>query len=144
MRIRIGDDGSADQSTAGDAAGAGASGAELTGRFAEWLARDRNVGRHVTLTRERSPAPDGAMSGDLLGWIGLTLSTGFSAANLIYSHLNFRASLPPRQRPAARMVIEYNGVRIVVEEGGPEDAARLARLLGTTSAPDGEGAGGGS
>ncbi|MDT0444049.1 effector-associated constant component EACC1 [Streptomyces johnsoniae] len=130
MRIRVG----------GNESGDG--GAELTGRFADWLARDRSVGRHVTMTRERSATADGGMSGDLLEWIGLTLSTGFSAAGLIYSHLNFRASLPPRQRPGAQMVVEHNGVRLVIEEGSAEDAARLVRLLGTTTAtPGGDAAG---
>ncbi|MEU4897294.1 hypothetical protein AB0B12_32140 [Streptomyces sp. NPDC044780] len=110
----------------------GSGGGDLTGRFADWIARDRTVGRYVTMTRERSGTADGGMSGDLLEWIGLTLSTGFSTASLIYSHLNFRASLPPRQRPGARMVVEHNGVRVVIEDGGAEDVARLARLLGTT------------
>ncbi|MFD4022292.1 hypothetical protein ACFWRV_02070 [Streptomyces sp. NPDC058576] len=125
MRVRIGDEG-----VAGESAVSG--GGDLTGRFADWLARDRTVGRHVALTRERSGAADGGMSGDLVEWIGLTLSAGFSAAGLIYAHLNFRAALPPRQRPGARMVVEHNGVRVVIEDGHAEDAARLARLLGTT------------
>ncbi|MFB7853326.1 hypothetical protein ACFC34_40850 [Streptomyces sp. NPDC056053] len=124
MRVRIGDDG-----VAGESVGNG--GGDLTGRFADWLARDRTVSRHITMTRERSGLADGGMSGDLLEWIGLTLSTGFSTAGLIYTHLNFRASLPPRQRPGAQMVVEHNGVRIVIEDGGAEDVARLARLLGT-------------
>ncbi|MFF0729786.1 hypothetical protein [Streptomyces sp. NPDC004134] len=117
VRVRIGDGGPA--------------GEDLTGRFAHWLAGDRTAGRHVTMTRERSHAAAGEMSGHLLEWIGLSLSTGFSAASLVYSHLNFRASLPPRERPEARMVIEHGGVRIVVEDGSAEDVARLARLLDT-------------
>ncbi|MFI2673603.1 hypothetical protein ACH5AU_29295 [Streptomyces albidoflavus] len=150
MRIHVGDDGFAGENDGGESV------AELTGRFADWLARDRSVGRHVTMTRERSAVADGGMSGDFLEWIGLALGTGFSAAGLIYAHLNFRASLPPRQRSAARMVVEHNGVRLVIEEGSAEDAARLARLLGATTdtsdsdatdraaSPDGEGTGGGA
>lgn len=149
MRIRVGDDGFSGENDGGEGV------AELTGRFADWLARDRSVGRHVTMTRERSAIADGGMSGDFLEWIGLTLGTGFSAAGLIYAHLNFRASLPPRQRSAARMVVEHNGVRLVIEEGSAEDAARLARLLGAPAdtsgsdtgrvgSPDGEGTGGGT
>ncbi|GAA1150314.1 hypothetical protein GCM10009577_86990 [Streptomyces javensis] len=125
MRVRIGG-----ERLAGESVGNGSG--NLTGRFADWLARDRAVGRYVTMTRERSGTDDGGMSGDLLEWIGLTLSTGFSTASLIYAHLNFRASLPPRQRSDARMVVEHNGVRVVIEEGGAEDVARLARLLDST------------
>lgn len=126
MRVRIGDGGPAGESV-------GDGGGDLTGRFAHWLAGDRTVGRHVTMTRERSGTDDGGMSGDLLEWIGLALSTGFSAAGLVYAHLNFRASLPPRERSGARMVVEHDGVRIVIEDGGPEDVARLARLLASTT-----------
>lgn len=142
MQLRIGDDGTATTGTADD-------GGDLTGLFADWLAEDRSVGRYVTLTRERPGPADGGMSGGLLEWISLGLSAGFSTAGLIYSHLNFRASLPPRRRPGARLVIEHNGLRMVIEEGSPEDAARLARLLSDTedsgsdtpprrSGPDGE------
>lgn len=123
VRVRIGDGGSS-VSDSGDEV------AELTDRFADWLAQDRSVGPHVTMDRVRPAPVDGAMSGELLDWISLTLSSGFSAASLIYSHLSFRASLPPRQRRAARMVIERNGVRLVIEDGAEEDTARLVRLLG--------------
>ncbi|MFC0598380.1 effector-associated constant component EACC1 [Streptomyces palmae] len=129
MRVRIGDNGFARESV-------GSGGADLTSRFADWITRDRTVGRYVAVTRERSGTADGGMSGDLLEWIGLTLSTGFSTASLIYSHLNFRASLPPRQRAGARMVVEHNGVRVVIEDGGAEDVARLALLLGTAPGSD--------
>jgi membrane-associated two-gene conflict system component 1 (EACC1) len=123
VRVRIGGGGSAVSDSGGEIA-------ELTDRFADWLVQDRSVGPHVTMNRVR-PAPGaGAMSGELLEWIGLTLSSGFSAASLIYSHLSFRASLPPRQRRAARMVIEHNGVRLVIEDGTAEEAASLVRLLG--------------
>ncbi|RCG27149.1 hypothetical protein DTL70_05525 [Streptomyces diacarni] len=124
MRLRIGDE-SANACTVDG-------GGDLTGLFADWIAKDRAVGRYVTVTRERSGLTDGGMSGGLLEWIGLSLSAGFSTAGLIYSHLNFRASLPPRRRPGARLVVEHNGVRMVIEDGSPEDAARLARLLSAT------------
>jgi hypothetical protein len=123
VRLRIGDDGSTKERAADG-------GGDLTGLFADWIAKDRAVGRYVTITRERSGLADGGMSGGLLEWIGLSLSAGFSAAGLIYSHLNFRASLPPRRRPGARLVVEHNGLRMVIEDGSPEDAARLTRLLG--------------
>ncbi|MHA4817624.1 effector-associated constant component EACC1 [Streptomyces aculeolatus] len=122
MRVRIGDE------ERGPGSG------DLTDRFARWLAGDRTVGRHVTFTRVRSGTGAGGMSGAPLEWIGLALSTGFSAASLVYAHLGFRASLAPRERPGARMVVEHDGVRIVVEDGGPEDVARLARLLGSDGA----------
>ncbi|MEU3730571.1 hypothetical protein AB0E81_14300 [Streptomyces sp. NPDC033538] len=138
MRIRIGDGDPGDGRPGGDAT-------DLTGRFADWLVKDRSVGRHVTLTRERAGTADGGMSGQALEWIGLALGSGFSAAALVYAHLNFRASLPPRRRPAARLVVEHNGVRVVIEDGGPADAARIARLLGAGDAagdsPDGAAAG---
>ncbi|MFE8921455.1 effector-associated constant component EACC1 [Streptomyces rochei] len=133
MRIRIGD------GDPGDGRPGGAAD-DLTGRFADWLVKDRSVGRHVTLTRVRAGTADGtvvgAMSGQALEWIGLALGSGFSAAGLVYAHLNFRASLPPRQRQAARLVVEHNGVRVVIEDGSPADAARIARLLGEGDAVD--------
>jgi hypothetical protein len=148
LRVRIGGPGSS-VSDSGDEV------AELTDRFADWLAQDRSVGPHVTMDRVRPAPVDGAMSGEPLDWISLTLSSGFSAASLIYAHLSFPASLPPRQRRTAGMVIEHNGVRLVIENGTQEDTARLVRLLGgpgdgeadtddEASAGDGDGNGDGS
>ncbi|WP_181790742.1 effector-associated constant component EACC1 [Streptomyces phytophilus] len=127
MRVRIGD--------------GGPTGEDLTGRFARWLAGDRTVGRQVTMNGERPDTAAGGMSGAPLEWIGLGLSTGFSAASLVYAHLGFRAALPPRERSGARMVVEHDGVRIVIEDGGPEDVARLARLLGSGGEEPGAGPG---
>ncbi|MFC7304159.1 hypothetical protein ACFQVC_08030 [Streptomyces monticola] len=131
VRVRIG----GDESSASDC---GDEVAELTGGFADWLAQDRGVGPHLSMSRVRSAPADGAMSGQLLEWISLTLGSGFSAAGLIYAHLNFRASLPPRRRRAARMVIERNGVRLVIEDGTEEETARLVRLLGGLPDSDGD------
>ncbi|MEO3756055.1 hypothetical protein [Streptomyces sp. B6B3] len=132
MRLRIGDS---------VLAGEGGRAADLTGDFADWLTSHRDVSRYAEIRRLRPPAADGAMSGELVEWIGLTLSSGFSAAALVYAHLSFRASLPPGQRPGARMVIEHNGVRVVVDEGTAEDVARIARAL---AAPRPECSAGGS
>lgn len=53
----------------------------------------------------------------------------FSATALVYAHRTFRASLPPRLRSDARLVVEYDGVRVVIEDGTAQDAARVARAL---------------
>ncbi|MER6254714.1 hypothetical protein ABT224_25500 [Streptomyces sp. NPDC001584] len=120
MRVRIG-------SGEGDPAAAGTTG--LTGDFADWLTQDREVSRYAAVQRVRAAAPRGAMSGDLVEWISLVVSSGFSATALVYAHRTFRASLPPRLRSDARLVVEYDGVRVVVEDGTAEDAARVARAL---------------
>lgn len=135
MRVRIGCGGSS-------VSGLDYEAAELTDRFATWLAQDRSVGPHLTIDRVRTASVDGAMSGELLDWISLTLNGGFSVASLIYSHLNFRASLLPRQRRAAQMVIEHDGARLVIEAGTAEDVARLHRLLGGFGVGEGDGEGG--
>ncbi|WP_405792308.1 hypothetical protein OG753_38980 [Streptomyces sp. NBC_00029] len=110
----------------------------LTGDFADWLAQDRDVSRHAGVHRVRAAAPGGAMSGgDVVEWISLAVSSGFSATALVYAHRTFRASLPPRLRAGSRLVVEYDGVRVVVEDGTPQDAARIARALAAgRPAPD--------
>ncbi|MEV7558592.1 hypothetical protein [Streptomyces sp. NPDC089795] len=113
----------------GDGASAAAGTAGLTGDFADWLTQDREVSRCATVRRVRATAPSGAMSGDLVEWINLAVSSGFSATALVYAHRTFRASLPPRLRSEARLVVEYDGVRVVVEDGTAQDAARVARAL---------------
>ncbi|WPW27194.1 hypothetical protein P6B95_07160 [Streptomyces atratus] len=104
-------------------------GVGLTALFADWLAQDRSVGPYTEIRRVRTATGDGGMSGDLIGWLDLALSSGFSVASLVYAHQTFRASLPPRQRSAARLVVEHGNSRIVIEDGSPEDAARIARAL---------------
>ncbi|MGZ9935743.1 effector-associated constant component EACC1 [Streptomyces sp. NC-S4] len=121
MRVRIGADDGDDPGASGTAG--------LTGDFADWLTQDREVSRSTAVRRVRATAPSGAMSGDLVEWISLAVSSGFSATALVYAHRTFRASLPPRQRSGAQLVVEYDGVRIVVEDGTAEDAARVARAL---------------
>ncbi|WP_329012444.1 effector-associated constant component EACC1 [Streptomyces sp. NBC_00690] len=118
MRIRI-------DSTNNDGQGTGA----LTEEFARWLAQDRNVGPYVEIQRMRPRADDGGMSGGLVEWLNLVLTSGFSAAALVYAHRSFRASQPPRMRQSVRLVVEQGGSRIVVEVGSDEDAAAIARLL---------------
>ncbi|MFD7912905.1 hypothetical protein ACFV30_19645 [Streptomyces sp. NPDC059752] len=120
MRVRI---------ESGDGEPAAAEAAGLTGDFADWLTQDREVSRYAAVRRVRGAAPSGAMSGDLVEWINLAVSSGFSTTALVYAHRTFRASLPPRLRSEARLVVEYDGVRVVVEDGTPEDAARVARAL---------------
>ncbi|MFD7785723.1 hypothetical protein ACFV4Q_21925 [Streptomyces nojiriensis] len=120
MRVRIG-------SGDGDPDAAGTAG--LTGDFADWLTQDREVSRHTAVRRVRATAPSGAMSGDLVEWISLAVSSGFSATALVYAHRTFRASLPPRLRSEARLVVEHDGVRVVIEDGTAQDAARVARAL---------------
>lgn len=101
----------------------------LTDALARWLAQDRTVGPHVEISRTRSEAEDGAMSAELVEWLGLVLNSGFSAAALVYSHKAFRASLPPPVRPAVRLVVEHGDARTVIEAGSAEEAAQLARLV---------------
>ncbi|MEU9163495.1 hypothetical protein AB0D29_24905 [Streptomyces sp. NPDC048424] len=130
MRVRIdsGDGGG----KAGGSPGNGRDAAEtagLTGEFADWLTQDREVSRHAVVRRVRAQAPEGAMSGDLVEWIALAVSSGFSTAALVYAHRTFRASLPPRLRSGARLVVEHDGVRVVIEDGTEEDVARVVRAL---------------
>ncbi|TJZ56910.1 hypothetical protein FCH28_05280 [Streptomyces piniterrae] len=118
MRVRI-DSGDRD----GDV------GAGLTAQFAQWLAQDRSVNQYVEIRPVRPEQTDGAMSADLVEWLNLVVSTGFSTAALVYAHRSFRASLPPRLRRAARMVIESDGVRVTVEDGTEDDVARVVAAL---------------
>ncbi|MFE6834964.1 hypothetical protein ACFVFI_09000 [Streptomyces sp. NPDC057705] len=130
MRVRI---------DSGDGGGVGGGPAEggrgpeetagLTGDFADWLAQDREVSRHAVVRRVRADPPEGAMSGDLVEWISLAVSSGFSTSALVYAHRTFRASLPPRLRSGARLVVEHEGVRVVIEDGTEEDVARVVRAL---------------
>ncbi|CAM5452186.1 MULTISPECIES: effector-associated constant component EACC1 [Streptomyces] len=123
MRLRIEAGDSSDEGPDGQAA------ARLTGDFADWLAQDRAVSLHTGIRRVRPESTDGAMSGDLVEWISLAISSGFSTTALVYAHKSFRASLPPRLRAGARMVIEHGDVRVVVENGTEQDAVRIARAL---------------
>ncbi|MER6197422.1 hypothetical protein ABT234_08590 [Streptomyces sp. NPDC001586] len=130
MRVRI--DSGDGAGEAGEAAGGGRDAAEtagLTGAFADWLTQDRAVSRHAVVRRVRAEAPEGAMSGDLVEWISLAVSSGFSTAALVYAHRTFRASLPPRLRSGARLVVEHDGVRVVIEDGTEQDVARVVRAL---------------
>ncbi|MFD8194698.1 effector-associated constant component EACC1 [Streptomyces wuyuanensis] len=129
MRVRIDSDGTSEDSPDAQAA------AQLTAGFADWLAQDRAVGPHVEIRRIRPEASDGAMSGDLVAWLSLAISSGFSTTALVYAHKTFRASLPPRLRTGARMVIEHGDVRVVVENGDAQDAARVAHALAATAQP---------
>jgi hypothetical protein len=108
-----------------------ATAAGLTGEFADWLAEDRAVGAHADIRKIRPSADDGGMSGDLVSWITLATSSGFSLASLVYSHLTYRASLPRSLRETTRLVVERDGVRVTIESGSPNAATELARALGT-------------
>ncbi|MEV7443239.1 hypothetical protein AB0O22_19230 [Streptomyces sp. NPDC091204] len=140
MRVRIdsGDGGGEPDGSAGGGRDA-AETAGLTGEFADWLAQDREVTRHAVVRRVRAEAPEGAMSGDLVEWISLAVSSGFSTAALVYAHRSFRASLPPRLRSGARLVVEHGGVRVVIEDGTEQDVARVVRALAGAEAGSPEG-----
>lgn len=125
MRVQIDSGKNSDDGPDGQAT------ARLTGDFANWLTQDRTVALHTEIRRIRPESTDGAMSGDLVEWINLAISSGFSTTALVYAHKSFRASLPPRLRAGARMVIEHGDVRIVVENGTEQDAARIAQALAT-------------
>ncbi|WP_406278898.1 hypothetical protein OHT93_38265 [Streptomyces sp. NBC_00191] len=127
MRVQI------DSSSASDDSPEGQAAARLTGDFANWLAQDGAVALHTAIRRIRSEPTDGAMSGDLVEWISLAVSSGFSTTALVYAHKSFRASLPPRLRAGARMVIEHGDVRVVVENGTEQDAARITQALAATA-----------
>lgn len=121
LRIRIECD-DADEATA----------SELTGAFADWLVEDRDVAAHADIRKLRTARDDGGMSGDVVAWLELAASYGFSAASLVYAHLSYRASLPRRLQAATRMVVEYRATRVTIEGGSAEDVALIARALGTT------------
>ncbi|OEJ28906.1 hypothetical protein AS594_35280 [Streptomyces agglomeratus] len=123
MRVRIDSGSTSDDGPDGHAT------ARLTGEFADWLAQDRSVGPHTEIRRIRPQRIDGAMSGDLVEWISLAVSSGFSATALVYAHRSFRASLPPRLRAGARMVVERGDLRVVVENGTEQDLARVAQVI---------------
>ncbi|MFF7251304.1 hypothetical protein ACFZBU_46505 [Embleya sp. NPDC008237] len=104
----------------------------LTESFADWLIEDRAVGTHADIGRVRSAAAgDGGMSGEVVEWISFATSSGFSTAALVYAHRSFRASLPRRVRDGVRLVVERDGTTLVVEGVSADDAARIARVLGT-------------
>ncbi|MGW2022897.1 effector-associated constant component EACC1 [Streptomyces decoyicus] len=107
----------------------------LTEAFARWLVQDRTVGPHVEISRIRSEAEDGAMSGELVEWLGLILNSAFSVASLVYSHRTFRASLPPRVRSTVRLVVEHGDSRMVIEAGSAEEATQITRLVTGTDLP---------
>ncbi|WP_319245088.1 effector-associated constant component EACC1 [Streptomyces sp. MB09-02B] len=129
MRVRIDSAGGSTDSRDGQSV------AQLTADFADWLSQDRAVGPHVEIRRIRPEPTDGAMSSDLVEWLSLAVSSGFSAAALVYAHRTFRASLPPRLRTSARMVIEHGDLRVVVENGNEQDAVRIARALTAETEP---------
>ncbi|MFC9706041.1 hypothetical protein ACFTWD_35725 [Streptomyces sp. NPDC056943] len=110
--------------------------AELTEAFADWLAQDRSVGPYMEIRKIRTVSDDGSMSGDLADWISLAVSSGFSTAALLYAHQTYRASLPARQRQEARLVIEHEGTRVVIESGTAEEAATIARMLAASETAD--------
>ncbi|MFF4010663.1 hypothetical protein [Streptomyces sp. NPDC001717] len=91
--------------------------------------QDRGVGMRLTVRRVRPAPVPGSMSGELVDWLTLGVSSGFSIAALVQSYRYFRASLPPRLRAGTRLVVEHGGVRLVIEEGTAEDAARIAQAL---------------
>ncbi|MFF0008715.1 hypothetical protein ACFYQT_35495 [Streptomyces tibetensis] len=103
--------------------------AHLTADFAHWLTEDRKVSLHAEIRRIRRQAADGAMSGALVEWISLAVTSGFSATALVYAHKTFRASLPQHLRASARMVIQHGDVSVVVENGTEEDVARVTQAL---------------
>ena len=105
--------------------------AELTGDFADWLTEDRTIGAHADIRKIRPSTSDGGMSGELVAWIGLATTSGFSVASLVYAHLAFRASLPSRLRGTTRLIVERNGARATIESDSPEAVAQLVRALET-------------
>lgn len=107
-----------------------ANSAELTGAFADWLGEDRAVAAYADIRKVRRSRNDGGMSGDVLGWISLSASSGFSAAALAYSHLSYRASLPRRVQAVTRMVIEHGSTRVTIEGGSADDVSRITQALG--------------
>ncbi|WP_246102902.1 effector-associated constant component EACC1 [Streptomyces piniterrae] len=107
-----------------------------TGAFADWLVEDRRLGRHTDIRRGRSSSSDGGMSGDLVSWISLAVASGSFATDLILAYGHFRASLPRRVRSAARLIVEHGESRVIIEEGTPEDAARVVRMLNAAQAED--------
>ncbi|MER5384232.1 hypothetical protein ABT040_28825 [Streptomyces sp. NPDC002688] len=109
--------------------------AQLTADFADWLTEDRDVSLHAEIRRIRPQRTDGAMSGDLVEWISLVISSGFSTTALVYAHKSFRAALPPSLRQGVRMVIEHGDLRLVVEGGTEQDATRIAQALAATAVP---------
>ncbi|MFD5394226.1 hypothetical protein ACFWJW_08350 [Streptomyces sp. NPDC127097] len=126
LRVRVGH-----AEVSGDASG-------WTGAFADWLVEDRRLGRHTDIRRGRSSQSDGGMSGDLVSWISLAVSSGSLATDLILAYGHFRASLPRRARPAARLIVEHGESRVIIEEGTAEDAARVVRALNAAQAEDEE------
>ncbi|WP_439678296.1 effector-associated constant component EACC1 [Embleya sp. MST-111070] len=106
--------------------------AELTGEFADWLIEDRAVSTYAEIHRIRPATDQGAMSADLVSWIALATSSGFSLGSLVYAHLSYRASLPHRLRESTRLIVERDGTRVTIEGDSPDALARLAQALGAT------------
>ncbi|MGW1996553.1 effector-associated constant component EACC1 [Embleya sp. NPDC001921] len=105
----------------------------LTEGLAAWLTEDRDVALYARVERIRTPPPEGGMSGGAIEWIGLATTAGFSAASLAYAHMSYRLALP-RSRRSVPIVITRDDLRIVVEDGSAETAARIIQAL--SDAPD--------
>jgi hypothetical protein len=91
-----------------------------TESFAEWIDEDRGLSRSAVVTRERVPPDEGAMSGGPAEWIAIAISGGSLVLQVIALFGRFRRSLPPEDRVAVRLVVEYGGRRHVIdEERGP-------------------------
>ncbi|MFJ5032201.1 hypothetical protein ACIQB5_29720 [Streptomyces sp. NPDC088560] len=126
--------------------GAGDDGSDTEGwteSFADWITEDRRLSRSATMRRVRVSPGDGGMSPELVSWLSFSVSSGSFLTGLIALFGGFRASLPRQERTPARLVVERDGVRVIIEEGTPEDAARVARALSIASAKQSEGSEGG-
>jgi hypothetical protein len=125
------------ESAAGAGHGPGHDPSVWTATFARWLSEDRRTAGGAAVRRERSVGGDGAMGPDAVEWIGLAVSAGSFLVDLVAVYGDFRPTLPGRLRRGARLVVEHRGARVVIEDGTPEDAARLVRALEAGDRPAG-------
>ncbi|MFI7294468.1 hypothetical protein [Streptomyces sp. NPDC050121] len=120
-----------DRRDPGASAGAGTQidGSDTAGwaeSFADWITEDRRLSRSATMRRVRLSPGDGGMSPDLVSRLDFAVSSGSFLTELIARFGDFRVPLPRQERTPARLVVERNGIRVIIEEGTPQDTARVS------------------
>ncbi|MFJ2671379.1 hypothetical protein [Streptomyces sp. NPDC087525] len=96
--------------------------------LAQWLRGDEEVGDHAEVDLVAASPADGEMGAAFEG-VQVVLDNGFQLANLILAVALWRRAAPHRPN----VVIERNGIRVIVDTDDPEKVAQIAEALGDAS-----------
>ncbi|MFI9836321.1 hypothetical protein ACIHFD_04770 [Nonomuraea sp. NPDC051941] len=89
-----------------------------------WLMDDPEVRRHTKIRLGGAPVEDGEM-GSALEVIELITNSGFQVLTFALAYVSWRSTRPAKPS----ITIEYNGAKIVLEEGDPETVEKIVRML---------------